>query len=120
MPEPPKPSFCVIGHPIAHSLSPAIHGFIYQHLSIPARYDAVDVLPEDLAGFIQEARSLQRPGFNATIPHKESIIPMLDEIEPAASRVGAVNTVSNRNGIFSGTNTDVHGCRSALEKWGFQ
>ena len=119
MPESPDHSFCVIGHPIGHSLSPAIHGFIYRRLSIPARYEAVDVLPERLAGFIRKARSTGRPGFNVTIPHKESIIPLLDEIESAASRVGAVNTVRNRNGVLTGTNTDVHGCRTALEKSGF-
>jgi len=119
MPESPDLSFCVIGHPIAHSLSPAIHGFIYRRLAILARYEAVELPPEKLADFIRKARSSRRPGFNVTIPHKESIIPLLDEIEPAASRVGAVNTVSNRNGVLAGTNTDVHGCRTALQKSGF-
>jgi shikimate dehydrogenase len=119
MPESPELSFCVIGHPIAHSLSPAIHGFIYRHLAVPARYEAVDVLPEKLSDFISRSRSMRRPGFNVTIPHKEGIIPLLDEIEPAASRVGAVNTVSNRDGVLAGTNTDVHGCRTALQKSGF-
>ncbi|MBN1894655.1 shikimate dehydrogenase, partial [bacterium] len=119
MPESPTHSFCVIGHPIAHSLSPAIHGYIYRRLSIPAQYDAVDVPPDRLEDFIREARACRRPGFNVTIPHKEAILPLLDEREPAACRVGAVNTVRNRNGVLAGTNTDVHGCRTALQKSGF-
>ena len=112
--------YCVIGDPIAHSLSPEIHRFVFQKLDIGCHYEKVRVHPNDLESFIKESRETDRPGFNVTIPHKETVMAWLDEIDELASNVGAVNTVANRNGKLTGYNTDVYGCRMALERAGWK
>jgi len=111
--------YCVIGHPIGHTLSPDIHARVFQLLRRPLSYRAVDVPPGRMDLFIAESRSGGRPGFNVTVPHKEAIIPFLDEIDDLARNVGAVNTVQVREGRLTGYNTDVFGCRIALEKAGW-
>lgn len=106
----------VIGDPINHSKSPSIHGFWLGQLGIEARYRATHVRPDELAGWL----SLRREdagwrGCNVTIPHKQAIIPLLDECDAKAAAVGAVNTVIRRaDGSLLGTNTDVDGAGEAI------
>lgn len=111
--------YCVIGDPIEHSLSPVIHNYIFSRMGFSASYEKVYVVSSDLPRFVEETLTKKRPGFNVTIPHKESIMPLLDAIDPAAEHIGAVNTVVNRNGHLTGYNTDVYGCMRALERAGF-
>lgn len=113
-------TYCVIGDPIEHSLSPNIHHIVFQNLNLELDYEKIHVKPGDLETFVAESRNTARPGFNITIPHKEAIIPYLDEMDTLASRIGAVNTVVNRNNRFIGYNTDVYGCRTALEHGGWK
>ncbi len=112
-------TFCVIGHPIGHTLSPAIHMTVFRSEGVPFRYTAVHVLPEQLPDFIQAARDTGCPGFNVTIPHKETVIPLLDAVDESAKRVGAVNTVKQENGRLKGFNTDVTGLQEALKRGGW-
>lgn len=101
----------VIGDPIAQSKSPAIHGFWLGKLGIAADYRACHVRPDELADYIAERRAdpLWR-GCNVTMPHKQSVMPLLDRIDPPAGEIGAVNTVlSGSGGTLSGTNTDASG-----------
>jgi shikimate dehydrogenase len=112
----PSKTFCVIGDPIGHSLSPAIHRFVFDRLDVSYDYEAVRVTADELEAFVKSCRDENRPGFNVTIPHKENVIRVLDEIDPKAQTVGAVNTVINRSGRLTGYNTDVTGFREALVK----
>ncbi|MEW6366205.1 MAG: shikimate dehydrogenase [Acidobacteriota bacterium] len=109
-----EPSYCVIGDPVAQTLSPAIHRMVYEELGLSIEYHAVRVAPGDLAAFVSDTRTRQRPGFNVTIPHKETIVPLLDELDSVAGCVGAVNTVLNEKARLIGFNTDVIGARVAL------
>ncbi|MBN2202262.1 shikimate dehydrogenase [bacterium] len=119
MPDPVR-TFCVIGDPIGHTLSPLIHNAVFRRLDVPMEYEAVRVPPDRLAGFVNEARRTGRPGFNVTIPHKQAVIPFLDGTRGDASRIGAVNTVAAVDGKLIGTNTDVDGCRAALARIGWE
>jgi shikimate dehydrogenase len=100
----------VIGDPIAHSKSPTIHNHWLQHAGITAEYRASHVRSEDLRTFFKERRRdrLWR-GCNVTIPHKQAVMPLLDRIDPAAARIGAVNTVRPEQGQLVGYNTDYIG-----------
>lgn len=112
-------SYCVIGDPVAHSISPPIHRAVFEHLHINTAYEAVRVTPDSLAEFVKQSRESGRPGFNVTIPHKEMIMPLLDLIDRSAQNIGAVNTVFSNRGVLTGYNTDVPGCVTALKRAGF-
>jgi shikimate dehydrogenase len=100
----------VIGWPVGHSLSPALHRHWLDKHRIAGTYEAVAVAPEDLEKFL---RSLARSGWrgvNVTIPHKERALACMDSVEPAAERIGAVNTVVvGDKGRLLGSNTDGYG-----------
>jgi shikimate dehydrogenase len=102
----------ILGRPVAHSLSPAMHNAAFRELSLNAVYVAFPVA--DLAQAVAGLRGLQIGGVSVTIPFKEEIIPLLDEIDPQAARIGAVNTVVNREGRLTGYNTDWQGALAAL------
>ena len=106
----------VIGHPISHSASPRMHMAMIHHLGLTFNYTAIDVAPDTIALFIDRVRRESIRGFNVTIPLKEDIMPFLDEIDPAAKEIGAVNTVVNTNGVLKGFNTDGDGFVVSLEK----
>ena len=112
--------FCVIGDPISHSISPVIHKAAFTALGIHADYEAVHVTPQALASFVAEARREGRLGFNVTIPHKEAIIPFLDDLDSTARHIGAVNTVCREDDRLVGYNTDVYGAMSALRRAAFK
>ena len=105
---------CVIGHPIDHSMSPVMHNAALKELSLNYIYLAFDVPPGDLEKALLGFKKSDMKGINVTIPHKETIIQYLDQIEPLAEKIGAVNTIKNVNGILIGKNTDGLGAKKAL------
>ncbi len=104
--------FGILGRPVAHSLSPVMHNAAFRHLGINAVYVAFPVT--DLAQAVAGFRGLGIGGVSVTIPFKEEIIPLIDELDPRAARIGAVNTVVNRDGRLTGYNTDWLGAVTAL------
>lgn len=101
--------FMVIGDPIAHSLSPVLHRAAYAALSLDAWYGACRVRACDLPDAVRGLRALSIAGCNVTIPHKEAILPLLDDLTDRARAVGAVNTVTLRDGRLIGDTTDGEG-----------
>jgi shikimate dehydrogenase len=105
----------VIGWPVGHSLSPWIHRFWLAELGIRAQYEAVVVSPDWLEDTIDRFRVGGWRGFNVTVPHKETIIPLLDRLNPVAQAIGAVNTVvAIGDGQFEGRNSDAPGFMASL------
>lgn len=104
----------VIGDPVLHSKSPVLHGAMLSALGLDAAYDAQVVRRGELPDYLRWARDHGVAGFNATMPHKEDLLPLLDGIDPAARLTGAVNTVCLREGAWVGFNTDGAGALSAL------
>jgi shikimate dehydrogenase len=104
---------CLLGHPVAHSLSPALHNAAFEQLGIDARYDARDVLPEDLTTAIEALREDECLGANVTAPHKQAAVDLIDEVSEEVDALGALNTIVNRNGRLLGSNTDAAG----LSRW---
>lgn len=98
--------FAVIGDPIAHSMSPWMHNDLFSFYKIAAHYEAIRIHPDDLKKDVMALKQKGIAGFNVTIPHKRTIMPLLDRIDPLADAIGAVNTVVNENGMFVGYNTD--------------
>ncbi|GAB4241922.1 MAG: shikimate dehydrogenase [Thermoleophilia bacterium] len=109
----------LLGHPVGHSRSPLMHNAAFEQTGIDLVYLAFDVHPEDLARAIGAFRALGWAGANLTIPHKETVIPLLDSLDPLAEQVGAVNTIVVREKKLIGHNTDVSGFLEGLESgWG--
>lgn len=104
----------VLGHPVGHSLSPAIHNAALWALGFDAVYLAFDVEPRVLQTAIEGLRAVQFLGANLTIPHKERGAELVDALDPLAARVGAINTLVNDHGCLWGHNTDVTGFSAAL------
>jgi len=104
----------VIGHPVEHSLSPVMHNAAIAHLGLDYVYLPLSVKPEDLAAALTGFAAIGLQGFNATIPHKQAILPLLATISPVAEAVGAVNTVWRTDEGWTGTNTDVEGFLAPL------
>lgn len=104
----------VLGWPLEHTLSPAIHAAAFRHLGMDWIYLAWPVAPEDLAAAVAGIRALGGLGANVTMPHKETIVGYLDEISGDARAVGAVNTVQRIGARLVGHNTDVDGFREFL------
>lgn len=104
----------VIGDPIAHSLSPVIHNAAIDHLDLDYVYVAFPTTPTNLPTALAGFAAIGLVGCSVTIPHKQTIIPLLSEITPLAAAVGAVNTVWNTPTGWKGTNTDVAGFTSPL------
>jgi hypothetical protein len=109
--------FAVIGHPIGHTMSPFIHTRLFELQGVKAEYTKLDIAPENLKYEFKNTLS-KLDGFNITIPHKQAVIPFLDEIDAKAEMYGSVNTVSNKNGISKGYTTDPDGFLKALDAAG--
>ena len=108
----------VIGDPIAQSKSPAIHGYWIRKLGLDADYRATHVKPEALASYITGRRNdPDWRGCNVTMPHKQSVIPLLDALDPLAAKIGAVNTIVPENGQLVGYNTDADGFLEPLRPY---
>ena len=106
--------FAVIGHPIGHTMSPFIHARLFELSGIEAEYGVLDIAPDELAErYADTLRNLD--GYNITIPHKQSIIPLLTDIDDKAALYGSVNTVLNRGDMSKGFTTDPDGFLKALE-----
>ena len=105
---------CVIGHPIEHSMSPIMHNAALKDLSLDYVYVAFNIPPNDLKKAVLGFKMFSIKGINVTIPHKENIIPYLDEIDPLAEKIGAVNTIKNEGKYLIGKNTDASGAKKAL------
>jgi shikimate dehydrogenase len=100
----------IIGWPVAHSLSPALHTFWLNYYNIDGAYIPMPVKPEELGEVIRILPKLGIRGFNLTLPHKELVIPFLDYMDEDAKAIGAVNTVLIANdGTIQGMNTDAYG-----------
>ena len=108
--------FCgVIGNPVEQSLSPAIHNAAFQKLGLNFVYLAWKV--EAIGDAVKGLRALGNfRGASVTIPHKVAVLPFLDEIEPTARHIGAINTIVSQNGKLLGTNTDATGALRALKE----
>lgn len=104
----------VIGDPVAHSLSPLLHQAMLDQTGAAYRYDVRTVRPEELPAFVRWAKDGGCAGFNVTMPHKEAILPLLDEVDTTAASCGAVNTVCIREGRAIGHNTDGTGFLDSL------
>jgi len=106
----------IIGNPVDHSLSPLIQNSGLKALSIEDQYSygSRQIEPSELADFIAEARKQKIHGITVTIPHKQTIMPLLDSVDSVAEQIGAVNTVVNQNGVLTGYNTDYIGAIKPL------
>lgn len=112
----------VMGHPIAHSRSPMLHGHWLDRLSIEGSYERLDIAPDDLAAFFADYREKGWIGGNVTVPHKSAVIPFLDRIDDDAKAMGAVNTISWDGDVLVGGNTDAMGFLGNIDElvpgWG--
>ena len=108
----------IIGHPLSHTMSPAMHNAAFTELKMAGRYLAFPVQSTELETFLQVAVEVDLRGFNVTIPHKEAIVPLLDRLDPSAEKVKAVNTVLMEEGQLIGFNTDVHGVSMVFKEAG--
>ena len=102
-------SFAVIGDPIDHSLSPNIHSAAFRELDMDCSYIAYRIPKDELSDGIAGLKKIKLDGFNVTIPHKVNMMKYLDETDSTCDLIGAVNTVTNTNGILKGYNTDMDG-----------
>ncbi len=106
----------VVLHPAGHTRSPAMHNAAFRALGLDAAYLAFDVPPERLAAAVAGARALALRQLAVSLPHKEAVIPLLDEVDATARRIGAVNTITRRGERLCGSNTDWLGALRALER----
>jgi shikimate dehydrogenase len=104
----------LLGHPVAHSISPAFQQAALDACGLDARYEAWDVPPAELRSAVERLRGGDLLGANVTVPHKVATLALVDRPDPAAERTGAVNTVVNSGGLLEASNTDVAGVRGAL------
>jgi shikimate dehydrogenase len=109
----------VIGWPVEHSLSPAMHNAAFAALGLDWVYLPLPVYPDHLGEAVRGLRALGFAGTNVTVPHKEAALAHLDEVSHAAQVIGAVNTIAVRNGSLYGDNTDAAGFIASLHDAGF-
>lgn len=105
----------VIGHPIAHSRSPLIHGSWIAEHGLDGSYERIDVAPAALPSFIARVRTGEFVGGNVTVPHKEASLLLVDDLSPVARAMGAVNTIWREDGRLIGDNTDAAGFLAHLD-----
>jgi shikimate dehydrogenase len=106
----------LIGRPVAHSLSPAMHNAAFAKLGLPHRYEAKETADDQLTAALDRMRREGDVlGANVTIPHKETVLRLLEEVDDEARRIGAVNTIVSRGARLVGYNTDKYGFERALE-----
>ena len=109
--------FGVIGHPVAHSLSPLMHNTAYALLGLDCTYDSFDIAPESLSEALKDFTNEGFSGLNVTIPHKERVSLLVHELSDEARAIGAVNTIRFESGRLRGDNTDVYGVEATLEPY---
>lgn len=106
--------YCVLGDPVGHSLSPAMHNCAFAETGFNGVYLAFHV--KDIAASVSAIRGLGVKGASITIPHKTAVMGFLDAVDDTACSIGAVNTIVNRKGVLSGYNTDCPGAVNALKE----
>ncbi len=109
------PKACVIGHPIAHSRSPIIHGYWLKELGLEGHYGREDVLPEHFSAFIGSLRSNGYIGCNVTLPHKEAAFRLVDRASVRAKELQVANTLWFEGDTLCGDNTDIEGFLANLD-----
>ncbi len=109
-------TFAVIGDPINHSLSPNIHSAAFRELNLDCSYIAYRIPKGELEEGIEGLKKIKIAGFNVTIPHKVEMMKYLEKIDESCSVIGAVNTVTNTDGILKGYNTDMDGFLDPFKK----
>jgi shikimate dehydrogenase len=109
-------TYCIIGDPISHSLSPGMLNAAFSALGLNCTYIAFRVPANELKESVESLRSINISGFNVTVPHKVGVMDYLDELDATAKKAAAVNTVNNIEGIFKGYNTDIHGFIEPLRR----
>jgi shikimate dehydrogenase len=110
----------LIGDPVEHSMSPAMHNAAFRELGLDFLYLPFRVKREELGKAIEGVRALNIKGLNVTIPHKVAVIQFLDELDPLAEKIGAVNTIVNDDGLLKGYNTDASGFLQTLLERGIE
>ncbi|MBN1399857.1 MAG: shikimate dehydrogenase [Anaerolineae bacterium] len=110
----------VIGWPVEHSVSPPMHNAAFRALGLPWCYVPLPVRPARVSEAVLGARALGLKGLNVTVPHKQAVYALLDELSPAARAIGAVNTITFEDDRILGHNTDVGGFLRALREAGFE
>jgi shikimate dehydrogenase len=108
----------LIGYPIGHSVSPYFQQAALDYYQLDIRYEAWETAAGELTEVVNSLRKPQNIGANVTVPYKEKVLPLLDEVDDFASVIGAVNTITKRGDRLLGFNTDAHGFMEALEKEG--
>jgi len=99
----------LIGYPVGHSMSPAMHNAAFRELGLDYVYVTFPVREGELGTAVTGMKALSIQGVNVTVPHKVAVVPLLDELDPLAQKIGAVNTVVNDDGCLRGSNTDAGG-----------
>jgi len=112
------PQYGIIGHPLGHSMSPALHNWALARAGLPGAYQAFPVEPAALPAFMARVRTLPLAGLSVTIPHKVAVMAFLDGVSERARRTGAVNTVHWDGDRLLGENTDVPGFLAPLRALG--
>lgn len=107
-------TIALLGHPVAHSISPPMQQAALDALGVDARYEAWDVAPGEVAAAVERLRGEGVLGANVTVPHKVELLQRADEVDALAQQVGAVNTIVPREGRLHGANTDVAGVLRTL------
>ncbi|MEA1958382.1 MAG: shikimate dehydrogenase [Chloroflexota bacterium] len=108
----------LIGYPVGHSVSPQMQQAAFDRYGLDVRYELWETEPDALGAFVERLRHPDYLGANVTVPHKAAMMNLVDDIEPLAYEVGAVNTISNRDGRLTGYNTDAGGFLKALKEDG--
>ena len=111
----PNPRACVMGHPVAHSRSPMLHGYWLRTLGVSGAYELADVTPADFPDFFRNLTKRGYVGGNITKPHKDLAVGVVERRERAADMIGAVNTVWYEDGQLIGGNTDWIGIVGSLD-----
>ncbi len=104
----------LLGHPVSHSLSPAIHNAAFKALGLPHKYSLRDVTPQKLPEAVGSLRGESALGANITVPHKENAMRLVDELGEEARAIGAVNTIVRKGSRLLGHNTDAYGFERAI------
>jgi shikimate dehydrogenase len=108
----------LIGYPIKHSISPFFQQAALDYYQLDIRYKAWETAPAQLQDMVNDLRKPQNIGANVTVPYKETVLPLLDEVDDLASSIGAVNTIVKKDDKLMGFNTDAYGFIEALDKEG--
>ena len=106
----------LIGYPLKHSISPVVQQVALDYYGLDVSYKLQETKPTELGDVVTQLRSSQYLGANVTVPYKETVIPLLDDIDVLAEQIGAVNTIKKTNGRLEGINTDARGFLDALSE----